>query len=663
MKKRFVFVTLLIAIVALTQIPVSLVRAEDSRLPVLSGSDCDPTTFEYEGHTIAEGFAVSTSADFPFDTITNIKFGGAVAGLGDSWVESALPYIYFEHTPYVKEMWLRVEGVPPYTALEDTIYDNTGTGGASMETFLAILNGIGIIFTAYEIYQWLSEVYQLPPVAEWDFDGHWSEAIVRQKTEAGFPIPYVNPDNPRLQTASANVWGYFYEGSSKSLNVTAQAEIYLQTWDVLNSILYDQYIGTYSVSFEVEVVRHDVAVNSVSASPASVRVGDPVTITADVQNQGGPFTETFGVTAYYGGTAIGTQTVTNLAAGSNRTLTFTWDTAGVADGNYQIKAVANTVTGETDTADNTYVDGTVEVYWVHDVAVTSASYELPYGATAAYPTGWEVSITVTVENEGDYAENFNVTAYANTTIIDTKTVTLGAGASTYIYQKNLAKGETKNYNIAKTWTFPAEPKVQYQLREVMFQLKCYTTGQPTAYGKVETQKGTEGWVQFGAEQSTTETTWQDKTVTGDVLSNENEQFQVRVSLGGQNDDPFSTAAVLMRAVRINQTTTLTFNWTVSTLDGWTPYPPHYAISAEAETVPGETDTSDNTFIDGSVTVKHAGDVDGDGDVDWFDLGLFSVAYGSQYGDPNYDWRCDFDGDGDVDWFDFSTLSANYGHQP
>jgi len=47
-KKRFVFVTLLIAMVVLTLMPFSLVRAKDIGLEPVSGSDIDPTTFEYD---------------------------------------------------------------------------------------------------------------------------------------------------------------------------------------------------------------------------------------------------------------------------------------------------------------------------------------------------------------------------------------------------------------------------------------------------------------------------------------------------------------------------------------------------------------------------------------------------------------------------------------
>lgn len=107
--KKSVSAILIILITVLILTPVSPVRAEDTRLPLVSGSDCDPTTFEYRGHTIAEGFAVDISADLPFETFTQIKFGGAVAGLGDSWEESGLGYAH-EYNPYVKEMWVKIEG-------------------------------------------------------------------------------------------------------------------------------------------------------------------------------------------------------------------------------------------------------------------------------------------------------------------------------------------------------------------------------------------------------------------------------------------------------------------------------------------------------------------------------------------------------------------------
>ncbi len=97
---------------------------------------------------------------------------------------------------------------------------------------------------------------------------------------------------------------------------------------------------------------HDVAVISVTPLSTEVTIGENVTITVDVKNEG-TVAETFTVTVYSNNTAIDTQTVTNLAADSSETLEFVWDTTDATEGNYVIKAEASQVTGETETADNT----------------------------------------------------------------------------------------------------------------------------------------------------------------------------------------------------------------------------------------------------------------------------------------------------------------------
>jgi len=116
----------------------------------------------------------------------------------------------------------------------------------------------------------------------------------------------------------------------------------------------ESYCAWSQMWFKVKV---DVAVTSVTPSPTEVTIGEPVTITVVVKNNGS-VAETFNVTAYYNTTEIATQTVTNLAAGANKTLTFTWDTTGVAVGNYTIKAVA-ILAGDINTANNEKIDGQV----------------------------------------------------------------------------------------------------------------------------------------------------------------------------------------------------------------------------------------------------------------------------------------------------------------
>jgi hypothetical protein len=116
---------------------------------------------------------------------------------------------------------------------------------------------------------------------------------------------------------------------------------------------------------------HDVAVTNVTTSKYGClpkeTVGKGVTcrINATVQNQG-TFGETFNVTAYANATKIESKQIT-LASGSSTVVTFKWNTTGYAFGNYTIKAVADTVLGETDTADNSFTDGTIRVCLVGDV--------------------------------------------------------------------------------------------------------------------------------------------------------------------------------------------------------------------------------------------------------------------------------------------------------
>jgi len=108
-------------------------------------------------------------------------------------------------------------------------------------------------------------------------------------------------------------------------------------------------------------INHDVAVTDVTPDQTEVNMTDIVSIDVTAENQG-ENTETFTVTAYANDIEIDTQTVNNLASGATDTLTFTWDTTlGVSAGVYTIKAVAETLLGEVDTADNEFTDGTVTI--------------------------------------------------------------------------------------------------------------------------------------------------------------------------------------------------------------------------------------------------------------------------------------------------------------
>lgn len=115
--------------------------------------------------------------------------------------------------------------------------------------------------------------------------------------------------------------------------------------------------------------QHDVAVTDVKSSKTAVCQGYSTNMSATVANQGSYF-ESFDVTlcaeSGQSNRAIQTRTIT-LEAGDSTNLTFSWDTTGWAKGNYTLTAIADTVQGETNTADNTFIDGWVIVAMLGDI--------------------------------------------------------------------------------------------------------------------------------------------------------------------------------------------------------------------------------------------------------------------------------------------------------
>ena len=112
-------------------------------------------------------------------------------------------------------------------------------------------------------------------------------------------------------------------------------------------------------------VFHDVAITNVSPSKTIVGQGYTMQINVTVANQG-DYTETFNVTVYANTTEIAAQQVT-LSSGASTILTFNWDTSGFVKGNYNMSAYAWPVQGETDLADNTFINGVVLISCIGDV--------------------------------------------------------------------------------------------------------------------------------------------------------------------------------------------------------------------------------------------------------------------------------------------------------
>jgi hypothetical protein len=216
--------------------------------------------------------------------------------------------------------------------------------------------------------------------------------------------------------------------------------------------------------------NHDLAVTDVTPDKVLVAPGGIVKVNVTVTNEG-DFTESFFDVfveiLYDGMPQLGVsplRTVPSLASGYSKTITFTWDTTGLPEGTYTVIAKASIVHDEIDVYDNTFVNGIINVAaGVHDVAVTAVETFKTVCSKYFHPIdivfeNHSVSINATVENQGDFAETFNVTAKYDSNIIQTKiVVSLAAHTSTYVTftwdTHGVAKG---SYNITVEAVLPTD---------------------------------------------------------------------------------------------------------------------------------------------------------------------------------------------------------------
>jgi hypothetical protein len=114
---------------------------------------------------------------------------------------------------------------------------------------------------------------------------------------------------------------------------------------------------------------HDVAVTSIVPDRTVIFPGYTAKINVTVSNHGN-FSETANVTLYYNITAnevVGRQNIT-LSVGESNTLSFTWNTLGVAySPDYNLTAVATIPTGDFTPADNSRSLANIKVTVMGDV--------------------------------------------------------------------------------------------------------------------------------------------------------------------------------------------------------------------------------------------------------------------------------------------------------
>jgi len=183
-----------------------------------------------------------------------------------------------------------------------------------------------------------------------NFEGNTEFGVLNCYNWVGKDKTYTPTNESFVVDARYNWWGHEtgpYHGTSWTYMGSPYGPHYGLGDNVSDYVLYDPWLR---VPFTPPPI-HDVAIINVVASPSRAVVGTTIQVDVTVKNEGNTY-ETFDVSLDYNGTLIGTQTVTDMVPGSTKILSFSWSTMGVTPGVYNLTAVAGTVPGETDTADN-----------------------------------------------------------------------------------------------------------------------------------------------------------------------------------------------------------------------------------------------------------------------------------------------------------------------
>ena len=242
------------------------------------------------------------------------------------------------------------------------------------------------------------------------------------------------------------------EGTSYALNVTGFPSGSNYLVKVIATDGVNTREDTSDSAFVISAGIHDVSILDVTPSRTVVGQGFNLPINVTVQNQG-DYIENFNVTLYANTTVIQTQTV-SLTSGGSITIIFTWNTTGFAKGNYTISAYAIPVLGETDTTDNTYVDGIVQITVDSTPPTTTISLSGVLGNN-----GWFTSVVAVTLSATDDIAGVNKTRYSFDNITWTNYAmpfTITNEGNTVIYYKSTDKAgnveatKTKTIKIDKT---------------------------------------------------------------------------------------------------------------------------------------------------------------------------------------------------------------------
>jgi hypothetical protein len=336
----------------------------------------------------------------------------------------------------------------------------------------------------------------------------------------------------------------------------------------------------------IEIHFHDVAVIEVSSSKSQVNVGEIVRLNLTVRNEGTEV-ESFELDLYYDSELIQSLSVESLTPYAQSQLSLNWNTSLLVPGNYTLHASIPPLTNETETIDNVYTDGTIQiktsVIITHDIAVVS----LALSPTLAY-VGDPVSVAVTIRNKGTQAEVFNLSTYYDSMNLLN---TLPVAAILPNKEKTLrfnwdTSGLSPGTYAVSAWAHPVAGEVEVFDNFLLGGNVTLLGPMPEVVHDVAVAGVTAspGVVTVG------------EAVTVEVVV-KNEGTQVETFNVSAYFDESRIATSLVVSLASEGELTVTFVWDTSGLS-----PGTYTIKARAHSVKGETNLENNEFENGEVHI-------------------------------------------------------------
>jgi hypothetical protein len=410
------------------------------------------------------------------------------------------------------------------------------------------------------------------------------------KDELAIPVNFSKIQN-FLVPPNGEVVSIYCKATLANTSFTGNANVTVSAFESPRNGTLVPYCPPISTTFMItsesplKIDYYDAAVVTVLPSAKTIEVGQGLTLKTIVRTEG-TIAENFNVTTYFDNVPLGSSEVTNLSPYSTATFQFTVDPARLTLGNHTVSASIPPVPREVNLTDNyfsSWVLVTPSPPVVHDVGITS----IALSTHNAY-IGDVVDIYVTVKNNGTTSESFSLSAYYNSSLIQTLQVSA------------LTCGSQEN--VAFSWNTSTVSAGLYQIKAIVYLPSNETDASPLDNTLVD------GFIQVMTPVSpvihdvgiTSITRSTHNAYIGDVVD-----IYVTVKNNGTEIESFDLSthynSSLIKTFQVtlvpDGSVTITFSWNTSTVSAGL-----YQISASAP-VAGDASPGDNIRIDGFIQVQ------------------------------------------------------------